>query len=425
MTRSGYPRRRADVLLSFLFVTFVVPVSAAAYRFTLTAENAAILPVPFSLDVEGIPLKETQTPRMYRIDGDKKIPLASQLDVGRTARVWFIPDQTVRQGQRVQLELTLEETSPLSGALTAAVNEKAILLAYQNKPILSYYHAEHPVPQGVDSLFKRSGFIHPLFTPEGKVVNRIQPQDHYHHYGIWSPWTVTQIEGREVDFWNLGKGQGTVRFAGLLSTVAGPVYAGFQVHQEHVMFVGENKVEKVAMNEVWDIRASAVELDGRTVWLVDYTSTLNNALSSPIELSAYRYGGGLGFRATDDWNKDNVVVLTSEGKSRNEADGTRARWADIRGAGREKDGTAGVLFLSHSANREHPEPMRVWPDNATGNGLMFFEFCPIRHNDWVLEPNRNYVLRYRMLVYDGRITAELAETLWKNFAQPPLIKEQP
>jgi len=205
----------------------------------------------------------------------------------------------------------------------------------------------------------------------------------------------------------------------LLSTVAGPVYTGFKVHQEHVMYVGEEKTETIAMNEVWDIRAAAMELDGRTVWVVDYTSTISNALDSDIELSAYRYGGGLGFRATDDWNKDNLTVLTSEGITRNQADGTRARWADLRGTGRNKNGTAGVLFFSHVSNREHPEPMRVWPDTSTGNGLMFFEFCPIRHNAWVLSPNREYVLRYRMIVYDGTITAEASEMLWNNFTQPP------
>ena len=186
------------------------------------------------------------------------------------------------------------------------------------------------------------------------------------------------------------------------------------------MYVGDEKKEKAAMNEVWDIRTSAITLDGRTVWVVGYTSILSNALKSDIELTAYRYGGGIGFRATDEWNKENVVVLTSEGKTRNEADGTRARWADIRGAGKDKNSTAGILFLSHSANSEHPEPMRVWPDTVSKSGFMFFEFCPIRHTDWIIKPNREYVLRYRMLVYDGKISAETAETLWKNFAQPPV-----
>jgi hypothetical protein len=403
-----------------LFTAICIPAYAFPLAFTLTAEDAAILPVPLSMELARISLPQPHTAHLYRIDGDKKIRLACQTETGRTDRLWFIPDRTIPQGQTIKLELAMETTEQSAGPLTASADHTSITLGYKDLPILSYYHAMHPVPEGVDPIFRRSGFIHPLYSPDGLVLTRIQPRDHYHHYGIWNPWTVTKIEGREVDFWNLAKGEGTVRFGGLLSTVAGPVYSGFKVRQEHVMFVREDKTEKIAINEVWDVRTSAITLDGRTVWVVDMTTMLNNALKSDIELSAYRYGGGLGFRATDDWNKGNLSVLTSEGKPRNAADGTRARWCDVRGSGNKNGSTAGVLFLSHIANREHPEPMRVWPEDAGPNGAMFFEFCPIRHNAWVLKPNTEYVLRYRMIVYDGTITPETAEVLWKNYVQPPI-----
>jgi hypothetical protein len=405
---------------AFLVITALVPVQASSHVFVLTAETADILPAPLSLDMEGIEPSQAQDCRLYRLDGDKKIPLSSQMETGRTARLWFIPDRAIKQGQVVRLELVFEDARQQIPPLTAVIDPETVTLRHRDNPILSYYHALRTVPDGVDPIFQRSGFIHPLYSPDGAILTRIQPPDHYHHYGIWNPWTVVKIDGRDVDFWNLAKGEGTVRFAGLLSTIAGPVYTGFKARQEHVMFAGKEKTEKVAMNEVWDVRASAMKVDDRTVWVVDLTTTLCNALPSDIELSAYRYGGGLGFRATDNWTKENVFVLTSEGKKRNDADGTRARWCDVRGTGRTNAGTAGILFLSHSANREHPEPMRVWPDTTQGNGLFFFEFCPIRLNGWTLKPGHEYVLRYRMLIYDGTINPETAEILWKNFTQPPV-----
>lgn len=60
------------------------------------------------------------------------------------------------------------------------------LLTYQFKTV-------YP-PKGIDTAYKRSGFIHPLYTPHGQVLTRIQPPDHYHHYGIWNPWTHTLFE---------------------------------------------------------------------------------------------------------------------------------------------------------------------------------------------------------------------------------------
>ncbi len=60
--------------------------------------------------------------------------------------------------------------------------------------------------------------------------------------------------------------------------------------------------------------------------------------------------------------------------------------------------------------------MRMWPPDTNGGiSNVFFEFCPIRHQEWVLEPGRVYTLKYRMVVFDGTLDVESAETHWKNF----------
>ena len=80
------------------------------------------------------------------------------------------------------------------------------------------------------------------------------------------------------------------------------------------------------------------------------------------------------------------------------------------------EGRSGILFLSHPDNQAHPEPMRMWPpDSNEGKENVFFEFCPIRHQEWVLEPGKEYVLHYRMVVFDGTITTQTAEQYWNNF----------
>ncbi len=171
--------------------------------------------------------------------------------------------------------------------------------------------------------------------------------------------------------------------------------------------------EKVALNEELDVRVWNV---GRVneCWLLDYTSKQRCASSSSLHLLKHRYGG-LGFRATRQWNESNSDYLTSEGKTRKDGHGTRARWCNIFGT--TEKGPAGVLFMSHPENHEHPEPMRIWPQ-----GDVFFNFCPVQKANWTLEPGNNYVLRYRLYVYNGTITVEKAESLWQNFANPPKVK---
>ncbi len=393
--------------------------SSPLARFEIVPEDL-VLPVPLSVDLEGIVSDEAASYVLCRADGEQTIPVSSQVEPGRTPRLWFLPDRPLMPGEKAVFELRAAPKATLERPYRAIRDETAVTLCFENRDIIRYYHALHPVPEGVSPVFRRSGFLHPLWSPAGAVLTRIQPPDHYHHYGIWNPWTRTQIEGRAVDFWNLGEKQGTVRFAGFVSMTSGPVFAGFAARQEHVVLGGEGP-EKTAIVELLDVRGSSCVADGRLVWVIDFTSQLQNVLDSPIVLDAYRYGGGIGFRATEAWTKENTLVLTSEGKGRAEADGTRARWCDVRGAtgnGR----TSGILFLSHSGNRQHPEPMRVWPPEANGGrGDLFFEFCPIRLTSWSLEPERQSVLRYRMIVYDGSINPETAEVLWKNFVRPPLV----
>jgi hypothetical protein len=284
------------------------------------------------------------------------------------------------------------------------------------KPVLSYRFETTFPPEGVNPLYKRSGFIHPLWSPGGEVLSRIQAPDHYHHYGIWGPWTLTHIDDREVDFWNLAKGQGTVKFASFLSQTEGDIFSGFKALQQHIDF-GAQGADQVAMNEILDVRVWSVS---ENVYVIDYTTTLNSPLPNGIMLDAYRYGGGIGFRATEKWHKDNCTVLTSEGKDRAEADGSFARWCIVEGESEVSEGRSGILFLSHPGNRMHPEPMRVWPLNANGGrGDMYFEFVPIRHEDWKLAPLQDYTLKYRMVVFDGKMDAETAEKYWNGFATNP------
>lgn len=388
-----------------------------SYRVAIGPVDTDVQGVPLSVDLEAVPYPESASqPVMVRIDGQKKIPIACQLETGRVSRLWFIPDGVIKAGQKATFEVTFSDSRKQDASLAAVVDDKTITLQAGEHKILQYYHAICPAPEGVSPRFAKSGFIHPLWSPEGNRLTQIQPNDHYHHYGIWNPWTKTHVEGREVDFWNIGDGKGTVRFAGILSTTSGPVFGGFKVRQEHVDFTAK-PTEKVAMNEVWDVRAFACRIEDRPVWVVDFTSILNNALATTIELPDYRYGGGIGFRATEKWIRDNCSVLTSEGKTRKDADGTRARWCDVNG--QIDQGRSGIVFLSHISNREHPEPMRVWPLDSQGNGNLFFEFCPIRLTGWEIHPGNEYVLRYRMIVYDGKMSPEMSEVLWKNFTQPP------
>lgn len=281
------------------------------------------------------------------------------------------------------------------------------------KVLLTYQTATAEVPEGVKAEFRKSGFIHPLFSPSGQELTRIQPPDHYHHYGIWGPWTKTLVEGREVDFWNLGDGKGRVDFDRLISKREKKDNAEILVRQKHTDLLAPNGAQ-VAIEEDLGIRVWNME---QNRYAVDYTTEISTPLKTPVVLEAYRYGGGIGFRATARWDASNSHILTSDGKDRKTADGSYAKWVMVYGVSDDPSGESGILFLSHPDNRAHPEPMRVWPEDSNGGKEnVFLEFCPIRLQAWEILPGKTNTLKYRMIVFDGKMTATEAESYWKTFA---------
>jgi hypothetical protein len=410
--------RKALYLL--FFIVFYMDVWAQdLLKFEVQAGNCDRTDCPVSLPVDQLNCNaDSLKLALFEIKGKTEVAVPFQLETASGNRLWFILRGATPKSTKRMFVIRKTRVSQTFGTeITSVSKDGTLSLSSGGKPILSYQMETVNPPKGVSPFYKRSAFLHPVYSPGGEVLTRIQAPDHYHHYGIWNPWTLTFIGKREVDFWNLAKGEGTVRFAGLISQVEGPVYTGFKSLQEHIDF-GAKGGDAVAMNELFDLRVWNIP---NQRYLFDYMSTLNTPLDSGILLAAYRYGGGIGYRATEKWNKENSSVLTSEGKTRKNADGSNARWCIIEGQSSTPEGRSGILFMSYPANRMHPEPMRVWPEDQNERGDVYFEFCPIRHKEWKLERGNDYTLKYRLVVFDGKMTPEDAENYWQAFANPPLI----
>jgi len=296
---------------------------------------------------------------------------------------------------------------------TKAVKENGVLklLDAQGHYLLGYQYTIKYPPPGIDSAFGRAGFIHPLKTLSGKVLTRIQPPDHRHHYGLWNPWTHMQYKGKIYDLWNLGEHQGTVKHVQFNRIVDDSSAVGFSAKHAHVAFTGPGQ-ETELLDEDWEIMVTPID-DKR--YRCDLRSVYQVPIDDTVTLVQYRYAG-LGLRATEQWTNQNSKVLTSSGKTRKDADGSLERWILVYG---KVDGAdAGVLFLSYPDNFNHPEPVRVWPEQENkGRGDVFVNFSPTKNKDWPLAPHQTYQLRYRLIVFDGTLSAAEAEAFWKDFAK--------
>ncbi|MFV0268223.1 MAG: DUF6807 family protein, partial [Draconibacterium sp.] len=180
-------------------------------RFKVLSEEDR-LDAPVSVSLDGINYNTDQGKLvLYEKNKQGETTIPSQIESGHSARLWFLIKGEQKKGTTREFILKREEQEiKASEKVTVGKDGEDLSLTINNKPILKYRYAVTLPPKEANPLFKRSGYIHPLWSPEGQELTRIQAPDHYHHYGIWGPWTKTHIDGREVDFWNLLKGQGTV-----------------------------------------------------------------------------------------------------------------------------------------------------------------------------------------------------------------------
>lgn len=280
------------------------------------------------------------------------------------------------------------------GRIEARHTGKAFF-AWQAKPLAN--------PAG-GGKFAGSAFLHPLRTPSGFEWTTIQPDDHRHHFGLWWPWKFIEVDGATYNCWEIQEGQG--------AHVARQVRPLFEFPDSIQWdFLNETVVRKPGAAPRTVIHETAqVAVSVRGDAQVLDISIRQKAAGSPVKILQHRYSG-FSWRGPASWNKDNSTLNTSEGKSRDDANATAARWVVVSGP--TPDGSASVLMMSAA---ETPEKLRVW-DSSAHNGAPFVNFNPVMDKPLPLDDAHPQVSRrkYRVIAADHAITAAEAEKEWRKW----------
>jgi hypothetical protein len=273
----------------------------------------------------------------------------------------------------------------------------------QGRPVLQYNTAVVEPPEGIDPVFRRSGHIHPVWTPAGRIVTDEFPLDHPHQHGLFAAWVNTTFEGRNVDFWNQKGRTGNVEHVKVDDVVSGDVFGGFTVTLRHLDLTAPGGPKPV-LKERWTVRVYDVNDKVKTPadqpvappdrCLFDIESVQTCIADAPLVLNEYHYGG-MAFRGSGQWfHRPEHDFLTSEGRTRADGNHTRPNWVSAHGP---VDGApCGVTFFCHAENFRAPHPVRLHPDKP------YFVFTPPVLGEFRIEPGEEYVSRYRVLVHDGK-----------------------
>ena len=337
------------------------------------------------------------------------------LQIGPNGNAWFI-EHDLKRGERKAYMLGDGATRQ---RVQAEVEAGTVTLRAFGRTAFVYRTKKYGLPPNrpdLTAIYERGGYIHPVFSPSGKLVTDDYPPNHKHHHGIWFAWTHTEFEGRSPDFWNMGDGKGFVEFVSLDQTWSGPVHAGFiSQHRQMDLTAGASK-PKAALLETWNVKFYAIGHEGRQPYFVFDLKITDTCAHGPVTLPKYRYGG-IGVRGHRAWDgKDNLNFLNSEGTTdRSKGDNARTigRWAHIGGL---VDGElTGIAVLGHPANVNAPQPQRIHPTEP------FLNFAPQQTGELEITPEHPLTLRYRFVVADGTPDRAELDRLWNDYAYPPKV----
>jgi len=288
-----------------------------------------------------------------------------------------------------------------------AAEEGRIFFPSAEAPVFAWQKAPMTDPKGGEK-FAVSAFIHPLATPGGFVCTDIQPEDHLHHLGIWWPWKFVELDGKKFNTWEIqeGKGAHVARSVKEISRTASG--AEWEVSNQTLIKQGDAE-PKVVIHETGRITLTMREKDT----VLDITLD-QKAADAPVVIGKYRYSG-FTWRGPATWNKDNSTMLSSEGKGRDDANGTPARWLLLNG--NSPNGPASVLMMSRAQIiAGTAEKIRVWGPNDH-NGNPFVNFNPVFDTALPLDDAHPAVSKrsYRVIAADRLLDAVEAEAEWKKW----------
>ena len=289
----------------------------------------------------------------------------------------------------------------LRGEVRLENQSGSLELSVDGKRVLRYHTAVVPPPPGVDPVYARSGFIHPLFSPSGKAVTDPFPVGHVHQHGVFSAWSRATFRHQVVDFWNQASKMGNVKHRAVLARQGN----GFTAHLQQV---GANG--KPALDEIWKVSVA----DSADPFIIDLETEQSCATLDEVYLHHYRYGG-MAFRGSRHWNEEDeanyegpMKILTGQGiRDREGGNHSAPRWLAVYGP--VEGQMVSVVYMDHPGNFRHPQAVRIHPT------MPYFVFGPVPQGSFIIRPGMPYKARYRIITFDGEPNAEVIEGWYEDY----------
>jgi len=297
-------------------------------------------------------------------------------------------------------------------SLRVVETDDVIVVQRDTQVVVAYNKVSPPAPSGIDSVFERSGCLHPVNSPRGRTVTQMFPVDHPHQHGVFSAWVKTTYDGQAVDFWNLAGGTGRVLHERVVATFQARDAVGFEVDLIHRAMT---KIPVDVLRERWKITVYRTD---ETYHCFDLETTQTALTHNPLIVSKHHYGG-MALRGPTRWltEKDREArkppdsarepseFVNDLGSGRVKGNHQHAKWVALTGSIDREPVT--IAVLCHTDNFRAPQAARLHPAKP------YFCFTPCVDGAFAIDREHPFKARYRYLVTDAEPDARWIDQQWE------------
>jgi hypothetical protein len=284
--------------------------------------------------------------------------------------------------------------------LTATVSDQGVFVSQGDRPVLFYQQ----VTKSMDGRMPRAGYVHPLYGLEGQTLTEDFPADHRHHRGVFWAWHQVWVGDQMLgDPWLCEGFQWDVESV-KVKPRDNSIELNATVHWRSSQHVDEAGNPIAIVKEQTTIAVHPSHMSYR---LVDFD------ISLLAQVGDVRIGGSDDDKGYGGFSPR--IKLSSDQRFTAAAGELKpirtamdvGPWVDV------SDRHWGLAMISHAQNPGSPQPWILRRRRSMQNAVY-----PGR-DPVSLSTETPTRLRYRLVVHDGKIAAEMIDSLYKSFNSLP------
>ena len=292
---------------------------------------------------------------------------------------------------------------PLFGIaqLTFTESEAGIQIKEGDKRVLFYQKQ----PKSINGEFSRNNYIHPIHGLDGSVLTEDFPEDHPHHRGVFWAWHQVFIGNAKLgDSWEC---------------------SDFSWNISDIESSQDGDILKLMAATYWQSPLWLNQEGNQKPFLLENTTISiyprkNNYRIIRFEISLLALEKNLKIGGSDDEKgyggfsvrmklPEDVQFTSNKGKVVPENSAVEAgKWMNIFGSLTNKENSSGIAIFSHQDSPEDKEHWILREKESMQNCVY-----PGRKPVFVSTKDPT-VLKYSLLIYEGTMTAEDIQTIYKE-----------